>query len=443
MSAEPRGGGRFSVIVVGAGVGGICAAVQCARLGVATLLLEQNASIGGTGVHSPLALICGFRSRTVGPVNFGLHQELFPEAYDDSKDGRVPVYDHQELQHRYERLIAAEPLLEVRTSSEVVRANREGRRVVSVEVRDPHGVEEIGADFFLDGTADGNLSALAGAEFQKGRSSDGAMQPATLTFLLEGIDRSRLLQPDIGSWEGISSFWKELAPYYENLRSKPGNDGLRENVLCFPYPDGKRVLFNQTRICGVDPTVPETVERAMEVGRRQIEEFFEAVRRHPALQRARVAFIAEKLGIREGRRIVGEYLLTAEDCLGEARFEDMVAACAYDIDIHNPAGRGTVIRQIPGSGYYHIPYRALIPRGLGNLLLVSRCISGTHEAHSSYRVMSAVSAIGQAGGAAAALAVRAGVSETREVQPAWIRFELARIKQFVEGPREIPPTTGS
>lgn len=420
------------VLVAGAGIGGICAALQAARSGAHTLLVERGEEIGGTGVHSPLALVCGFRGRQIGPVNYGIHRELFPEAYDSALEGMVPVYDHERLLARYRDLIAREPLLEVRTGVELIDVECLRRRITAVSAASA----DLSARVFLDGTADGNLAALAGAKFQQGRERDGATQPATLTFMVDGIDIQRLQHPEIRTWAGIKKFWAELEPYYAPLRDRAGNELLRENVLCFPYPDGTRVVFNQTRICGVDPTDSRSVARAEEEGRRQIGEFFEAVRRHPALHSSRIAWIASRLGVREGRRVEGDYMLTAEDCLGEVRFPDMIAACAYDIDIHNPDGRGTVMKQIPGSGYYHIPYRCLIPQGLDNLLLASRCISGTHEAHSSYRVMSSLSGVGQAAGAAAALFCRLGLDNVRDVDAAWIRHELKAADQFVEGSLE-------
>jgi hypothetical protein len=424
----------WDVIVVGGGVGGICGALQAARSGARTLLLEQGEEIGGTGVHSPLALICGFWSRSGVTLNTGIHQELFPEAYGFTP-GKVPVYDHEKLRERYHRLLAAEPLLTVQTRACVTEVMVQ--RGVITMVQCEGGLEgELPARVYLDGTADGNLAALAGAPFQKGRENDGGMQPSTLTFKVADVDVTRLKQPDISTWEGIKSLWAELNPFYEPVKSRAGNEKLREDVLCFPYPDGKSLLFNQTRLTDVDPTKPGSVEKATLLARAQIEEFWEAIRQHPALHAARIDFIAPRLGVREGRRIIGEYILTAEDCLGEAHFDDMVAACGYPIDIHNPDGRGTTLTEIPGDGYYHIPYRSLIAKGLANLLISSRCISGTHEAHSSYRVMSSVSAIGQAAGAAAALAVDLGLTDVREVKPEGIRQILRNAGQFVEGSGE-------
>jgi hypothetical protein len=183
----------------------------------------------------------------------------------------------------------------------------------------------------------------------------------------------------------------------------------------------------------VDPTRPETVAAARKEGERQVKEIVGVLRRHSAFAEAEMDFVATKLGVREGRRVMGDYLLTAEDCLKPARFDDMVAACAYMIDIHNPTGDDTHMERIPAPGYYHIPYRCLIARGHKNLLLGSRCISGTHEAHSSYRVMAPLSAIGQAAGVAAALTCRAGKPDVRAIPATAIRWVLREQEQFVEG----------
>lgn len=426
---------RYDVVVAGAGVGGICATLAAARLDCRVLLIERMDEIGGTGVHSPVGLVCKFRDHAGKPINNGIHRELFPQAYRNIGLGeeKVPVYDERELKAAYERLLAAEPLLTVWTGTELKRATVRDGRIVSLEVRGKHsGVAE--ADVFLDGTADGNLAALAGASFQKGRDQDGKMQSATLTFKMTGFDTAKLAVPDITTWRGNQSLWKrELTPYYLKMKEAGKTSNGRNAVGCFPYPDGKGVLFNSTAIADADPTDPASMERAMAEGRKQVTELIEAIREHPAFASAQVEFVSTKLGVREGRRIVGDYMLTAEDCLSARKFDDMVAACAYSIDIHEPEGNKTTMKAIPSPGYYHIPYRSLIAQGFANLLLSSRCISGTFEAHSSYRVMSGVSAIGEAAGTAAAIMARTGAKDSRDVSAANIRFLRQTRGQFVEG----------
>ncbi|THF79889.1 FAD-dependent oxidoreductase [Cohnella fermenti] len=422
----------YDVIVAGAGVGGISAALAAARLSRRVLLIEQADQVGGTGVFSSVSLICQFRDSTGRPINDGIHRELFPAAYTHYNEQLVPTYDERDLAAAYRRLIDAEPGLTVWTGCFVAGADLEDGRIARLHL----GGSRTGtatAAVYLDATADGNLAALAGLRFQKGRESDGKLQSATVTFKVSGIDRSLLQQPDIRRWSAIHSLRRELLPYYQTLKEAGGTLNPRPGITCFPYPDGEALLFNSTSVLNVDPTRPDTVARGMEEGIKQAQELFAAIRQHPAFRNATLDYTAPKLGIREGRRIVGEYELTAGDCLGARKFEDMVAACAYSLDIHNPDGGASRLEPIPAPGYYHIPYRSLIPQGCANLLLSSRCISGSHEAHSSYRIMASVSAIGEAAGTAAAIASFRKLDDVRKVEAKQIRFVLQLRGQFTEG----------
>lgn len=433
---------QSQVVVVGAGIGGVCAAVAAARAGATVALLEAGSQIGGTGVHSPVGLICTFADRSGRIINDGLHREFFPQIAEGSPSG-FKSYDERELIHRYQTALHSLLHLHVLTSARVQYAYTDDSRNDRIRLLRLHDGSTIEGQVFVDATADGNLAVLAGAKSMVGRNEDGAFQPSTLTFIVEGIEWSKFAAelPENGphDWASLGRARQELNPFYQDLKARGGTSNPREDVLFFPLPERPGcVLFNQTRITGVVPWDEDSVASGLREGRKQIDEFWGAIKQHPAFVHARIAKISEKLGIREGRRIQGDYVLTAEDCLGEARFNDMVAACGYALDIHNPTGSGTVMKPIPGSGYYHIPYRSLCAAGFHNLLLGSRCISGTHEAHSSYRVMSAVSAIGQAAGVAAALASTHCPADIRAVDPSIIRGVLQSQHQFVEGPVTPP-----
>lgn len=429
-------GPGYEVLVAGAGIGGICAAVAAARAGATVLLVEAAPEIGGTGVHSPVALICGFTDKSGRHINEGLHREFFPHAYQVAP-GEESSYDERDLRERYRRAIAGEPRLAVWTGARVEAVETAGGVMTGVRLAGRHPAL-VRARYFVDGTADGNLSFLAGAEWKRGRESDGAMQPATLTFVIEGVDVSKFQPPVPADRPLFGRPWGvvagEMSRLYRRMKDAGGTSNPRDNVLFFQYPDDpSRFLMNATRIPGVDPGDPASVERGLAEGRKQIGELWGALRGHPAFAKARIAAISPKLGVREGRRITGDYILTMEDCLGEARFDDMVAASSAPVDVHSPDGAGGLYEGIPGSGYYHIPYRCLRAKGFANLLMGSRCLSGTCEAHGSYRVMSALSAIGQAAGVAAALAAVEGKSDCREISAARVRRELLRQGQFVEG----------
>jgi hypothetical protein len=404
-------------------------------------LVEKRDRIGGTGVHSPVSLVCKFHGADHRPINMGIHRELFFEIYRYSTiDKRVSAprltYDEQVLGARYEALIAAEPQLTLLTGNGVSKVECAGRHVRAVELEDG---TVLRASCFVDSTADGNLAAMAGCGYDKGRTADGRMQSATLTFAMSGIDKSRLRIAEFSSRKGCDSLWTELTPLLRKAIAAGRTINPKTQVVAFPYPDGERLLFNSNEVIGIDPTDPQSLARGMELGRQMVDELVAIFRQHPAFAGAKVDFVSPSLGIREGRRIHGDYTLNEDDCLNEARFEDMVSACAYDIDIHDPDGGETRMVAIPGSGYYHIPYRCLVAKDLDNLLIGSRCISGTHEAHSSYRVISSVTAIGQAAGTAAALAARYSSGMVRGVAAEWIRYVMHEQLQFVEGAKEKPP----
>ncbi|MGB9620617.1 MAG: FAD-dependent oxidoreductase, partial [Armatimonadota bacterium] len=195
----------------------------------------------------------------------------------------------------------------------------------------------------------------------------------------------------------------------------------REDVLFFRTTREGEVHFNTTRVVRADGTRSEDLTRAEIESRRQVRQMVDFLRADvPGFEQAYLQLTGTQIGVRETRRIVGEYVLTAEDVLGARKFEDCVARGSYPIDIHDPAGGGTVIKHLPPGESYDVPYRCLVPLGIGNLLVAGRPISSTHEAHSSLRVMPIACAVGEAAGTAAALCVRFGVApralDTRRLQ---------------------------
>jgi hypothetical protein len=143
----------------------------------------------------------------------------------------------------------------------------------------------------------------------------------------------------------------------------------------------------------------------------------------PGFENAYLQMTAPQIGVRESRRVVGEYMLTADDCLTARKFPDSITRGSYCVDIHNPTGSGTTIKQIPPGDWYEIPYRCLVPLHIRNLLIGARSISATHEAHSAIRVMPIVIGIGQAAGAAAGLSVKHSL-EPRQLSVHELQQEL-------------------
>jgi len=157
------------------------------------------------------------------------------------------------------------------------------------------------------------------------------------------------------------------------------------------------------------------------MGRQQMKEIVAFLREYvPGFEDSYVIQSGARVGVRETRRIIGEYKLTADDIVQGRKFEDVIARSTYPIDIHNPQGKGTLFKRLPSGESYDIPLRCLIPQKVDNLLVAGRCISGTHEAHAAYRVMAISMATGQAAGVCAALSIQHSLIprhiEYREVQ---------------------------
>jgi hypothetical protein len=161
-------------------------------------------------------------------------------------------------------------------------------------------------------------------------------------------------------------------------------------------------------------------------GRRQAEQFVRFLRNYaPGYEHAYLLQTGTQIGVRETRRILGDYVLTKDDVLECRKFEDGICRARYVIDIHNPAGTGTVIMSLPEHEWYEIPYRCLLPRGSDNLLVSGRCISADHAAHSSLRVMPIAAAIGEAAGTAAALSIQHNL-KPRALPASALRDQLVR-----------------
>jgi PAS domain-containing protein len=284
------------------------------------------------------------------------------------------------------------------------------RRPNGVVLETKSGPLVIQASVVVDATGDGDLAAAAGANYEIGRD-DGLVQPMTLMFRVADFDRGGFEgyvreRPD--QWRGVLGLWELI----EQAREAGELDLPREELLFFATPHERELTVNSTRVAGVLGIDVFDLTRAERLARDQMDAIMRFVRKRvPGFEAAYAVQSGTQIGVRETRRIVGDYQLTADDVLQSRRFDDVVARGSYPIDIHDPnGGRRTLLRRLPIGGAYDIPLRCLIPRDVDGLMVGGRCISGTHEAHSSYRVTPIALATGQAAGVAAALAANAGVA---------------------------------
>ena len=386
---------NYDLIVVGGGLSGVAASVSAAREGLKVLLIEKEGALGGAMSNN---LVYPFMRYWIGGdkdnlVNAGIFKEMVNRrlAYNEpSYEAFKFVFDD----------MVAEAGVDVLFHSNVFSVSKNERNVKSVFVTANAQTLEFQADFFIDATGDGELIALSNCEFQVGRESDGLCQPMTTCFRVGGVDTEK---------------FKEERPHLQELYKKLREEGAiknpRENILVF-FGLGEGVLhFNTTRVIKKDPTNAFELSQAEFLARRQIVEMLNFLRQNSkAFDNAYVISIANSIGVRESRKLKGEYILTAEDILSLKNFEDTIALGNYEIDIHNPEGTGTHIHYFEDGEYYKIPYRSLLPKEYDNLLVVGRCLSAEHTAHSAVRIMPICACLGEAGGIAISTAKKTGTN---------------------------------
>lgn len=423
---------RTRVLVVGAGAAGLNAAIAAARNGADTLLVESHGFLGG--MSSTLAWL-GFHDQDYRLAVKGLPLEIVRRlqeagaAAEFSFDARVgsalSVDGHywKCLAMQMVREAGAQVLLDTR----MVDTLREGDRIRGVVVEHKSGRQAIEADVTIDCSGDGDVAARGGVDWEKGSTADGELQAPTLVFRLGGADRQAFLAackdprycfrdmihpyPEI--WDKmlrhLDSMPVFLANGFKGFVDEARKQGeydipqLRVNLIALHRPDEFSVIM--TKVAGVDPTDVSSLSGAYEETYRQVPMLIRFFRKWvPGFAEARLVDVAPLLGVRESRRVMGDYILSAEDLFTARQFDDTVALGGYQIDIHRADG-SVELRNLET---YDIPFRCLVARKVEGLLVAGKCFSATHEAISSARVIPICMALGQAAGTAAALAVGQG-----------------------------------
>lgn len=402
----------YDTVVIGSGPAGICAAVASARGGARTLLVERLGAIGG---NLTLGEICPI----LGSVSKGTMADEVKALLAEGHDAPEHI-THNGVEFGIDATEAKEKLTAFVASAGVtflpltafIDTMKEGDHVTGVILSAQSGLFAVVSKVVIDATGDGAVAAAAGAEYSVGRD-DGSVQPCSLEFTLDGVDESIA----ITAWGGsdpvkIPGTDKE---YRVLCREKCEEGELPANVtivrLHRTLHAGERTV-NATQHNGLDPLDPFSVGRAEVDLRGQIGKCVEFLRKYiPGYENCRLKGSASYPGVRESRRITGDDTVCDADVEeGRKRPDAVVHDAWFLIDIHNPKGGGQAEGHAHDAKPYDIPYGSLLVRGLEGILTCGRCISGTHRAHASYRVMTVCMATGEAVGTAAALAVKAGIT---------------------------------
>jgi len=423
----------WDVIVIGGGPAGCTAATASAREGARTLLVEATGCLGGMGTSGLVPAWCPFSDHEK-IIYRGLAQRVFEEA----KKG-VPHFkpEHldwvainpEQLKRIYDDMVTeAGVTVLFCTMLSSVEMEEDGQ-VSAILLTNKAGLTAYKAKVYVDCTGDADLVAWAGGDFKKGDDADGSVQDSTHCFILSNVD-------DYAYQYGTSIYSADdlNAPGQQIYHDDKYPDVV-DLHMCQILIGPSTVGFNAGHLLDVDNTDPMNLSRAMMKGRKIALQIRNGLAEYfpKAFANSFLVTTGSLMGIRETRRIVGDYCLTIKDYVARQSFPDEICRNSYYIDCHVRIGdesklggdlAGAVNVESYGPGESHgIPYRCLVPKNLQNVLVAGRSISCDRPVQGSVRVMPVCLATGEAAGLAAALAAKSDAN-THNVDTNILRMRL-------------------
>ncbi|HPO90691.1 MAG TPA: FAD-dependent oxidoreductase [Victivallales bacterium] len=419
---------NYKVIVVGGGPAGFAATLAAAREGVEVLLIEKNSCVGGMATAGLLGFIGPLDNAERNSADWTRFRmdrkgEKYPENLNKGeriiggipaelisilqKEGSafVPQFgyievDVESIKYYMEQLLLSAGA-RIQYNSQVVSAEYEENKI-NMKVAQKEGLRDIAGKIVIDCTGDGDIAFYLGGDYKNGRDSDGVCQAVTLVFRIGNVKTDYLdFLPDSQLYQKVI---KTARAAFESGKINFNPNGL--GCISRDPSNKGNFIVNHQHTYNIDGTNTEDITKALIKGRKQIHELIDFYRNYvPGCEKCYLIDTAFQLGIRETRRIIGDYILTGEDILKARKFNDAICRYSYYMDIHIPNSPES-FKAPPVGDWYEIPYRALLPKKLENLLIAERCISGTHEAMSSYRLMPCCMATGEAAGTAAAISLK-------------------------------------
>ena len=424
------------VVVVGSGSAGSTAAIAAARGGARTVLVERYGFLGGTSTQV-LDTFYGFYTPGTAPIKVvgGIPDDVvsglkdFGAAFERPNTfgaGTGITYDPELLKVVWERLAqqAGVTLLYHTFCTDVL---MDGGRITGLIVDGKQGLSVIRARVVIDCSGDADVCARAGAPFERAGDIDPA-QTLSTTFRMVNVDTAR------ASGFSKKELWARMAeaadsgtyrlPRREGSWHPTTQDGVIHTIM--------------TRVADLDGTDPQQLSLAETEGRAQALEYARFLHdRVPGFERAQLSWLSHPIGVRETRRVHGQYRLTRQDCLEARKFADAIGACGAPIEDHH-SGSDTTWVYLPEGQTYDIPYGTLLPQQVQGLLVAGRCFSATHDAHASCRSMAQTMTMGQAAGTAAALSLQHDTLP-HALQVSVLQEKLTELgAKFGELPQEVP-----
>jgi len=432
---------KCEILVVGGGVTGIAAATAAARGGAKTILLESRPFVGGNGTTG--LCLHNYVSRLGKQVVYGIAQEVVDRLIPiGGAVGHIPyggfVSAVTPVDGDLFRIVVTQMLaeagVEVIYGALVIDAETDSSSsVTGVTVAMKGGLRTVRAKTIVDASGDADVAALAGAPFRLGEDNTGMMQPVSMLLHFIGVDTNRAAEVlgQIAPAMVTKLGYREPFPVYFDGSFGAWNDIVIEQGI-FPnrdrnvffntvWPD--RLNVNTSAVVDVDGTDPLAMSRATVELTRQCAQIGKFMKTHiPGFERS-TYLPAAIVGVRESRNIEGLYEISDDDVRAGRKFDDTVGQVCFPVDIHAPETGQATFDPIGDDGTFDIPYRAMVPKGLANVLVAGRCISASHYAHGTTRNMAPCLVSGEAAGVAAAISAKTNAS-VRDIDVARLQATL-------------------
>jgi hypothetical protein len=408
--------GEYEVVVVGGGPAGIAAALAAGRAGRSTVIVERYGFFGGAGTAAGLSTFCGLHAVVHGKheqIVHGIAADILARL--DAMDGlnkphltiqnqiTAQAYDISAFKIAADELMAEARVHVLFHAFATGLAMADHKRIDTVFVETKSGRFAIRGQIFIDGSGDGDVAAWAGAPYDVGDGAGNMLYPSTM-FRINGVDPAKAGR----AWELIPGLMEEA--------EKAGRRFPRKKPIVRPQRNPIEWRANLTQIKNPSGTAVSGID-ARELsygeveGRKQCWDVFQFIKEHtPGFESAYIVEIAPQIGIRETRRIVGEYVLTEQDILGCRDFADTIGVQGWPVEAHIKGDVKFVFAPPTSRGFNEIPYRIIVPQKVDNLLVAGRCASMSHEGQSSARVSGPCFIMGEAAGTAADVALAANVA---------------------------------
>ncbi|MEI6286957.1 MAG: FAD-dependent oxidoreductase [Bacillota bacterium] len=421
---------KYDCIVIGGGTAGACAGIAAARNGLKTLIVESFGFLGGTqtgGLVTPLmsTLIADPDKANIS----GLNNEII-RRMEATGDANGVWFNPEELKFVLEEL-AVSAGAEILYFTQCIGVTVADGEILCLQIFNKAGIQTLAADYFIDCSGDADVAIMAGVPYESGSPKSGKNQHISLRFECGGVNLAQFAQymTTLAGWEHNPRELHAAHTNYKNWDLSPVfaaavaeglielTDGNYFQMFSIPgKPDA--VAFNCPEIKeDHNGANPEHLSKAVIKGRQMIRRYLKFMRaKFPGFEQAYINQVATQVGVRETRRIVGDYVLTAEDVAGYAKFTDGITRSNWYMDVHGSDDEREQVELIKSAElpaaekYYDVPYRCMFSSKISNLLVAGRCISSDFSAQSSYRIIPTCRALGEVAGHAAFLAKSAGCS---------------------------------